>query len=302
MIRNAQSRHSNSKRTGPNGMLEVFRRKFQALDKSEFRSSKPWNNSAFTIIELLVVVSIIILLVGILVPITQNALDRAKSAKCMSNLRAIHEANMMYASDKGYYVPAAEDIKGRNLTRWHGRRESTSEPFRGRNGPLTPYLGNSGRIRRCPSFSNYKTNPDADNAFESSCGGYGYNRSGVGSRMYFYGQTRQANKKGMAPDMIDKPAQTVMFCDTAFAQPYGRPEYLIEYSFAEPYSFSLSEDSGSGHKTTPSIHFRHDKHTHVVWCDGHVTAEKAELPPTKPYSRFDINWLGEENNELFDPY
>ena len=241
-------------------------------------------------------------LITIIVPAIRSGLARGRAVKCKGNLRALYSANMLYASDEGFYVPGAADIRERNLERWHGSRASISTPFKGESGPLARYLGGAGMVRRCPSFARYHTDPDADNAFESSCGGYGYNLRGVGSRLYLMGDRPAAYDRGMAPDMIDAPAMTVMFCDTAFAQPYGRPEHLIEYSFAEPYSFSLERDGQGGHRTTPSIHFRHQGRSQVVWCDGHVSEEEPQLPPTPPHSEFDINWLGPADNSLFDPY
>jgi len=276
--------------------------KFQALDNRDARSSKHWNLSGFTLIELLVVIAIIAVLVSIVVPAVGSALERGRSAKCKANLRALHAANLMYAATHGHYVAASADIRGSNLTRWHGARGSTSEPFDSARGPLAPFLGDARMVRSCPSFSRYKTDPDAANAFEASCGGYGYNQRGVGSRVYSMGDNAGAYDFGMEPDMIASPSQTVMFCDTAFGQPYGRPEYLIEYSFAEPYDFSLKRSGGGGYRTIPSVHFRHRGRANVVWCDGHVSSEKPELPMTPPQGDFDINWLGPADNSLFDPY
>lgn len=54
---------------------------------------------AFTIIELLVVVSIIALLVGILLPALGKARDRAKTTESLANLRQLATAHANYASD-----------------------------------------------------------------------------------------------------------------------------------------------------------------------------------------------------------
>jgi prepilin-type processing-associated H-X9-DG protein len=206
---------------------------------------------------------------------------------------------MMYAADKGWFAPAAKDIMIENKERWHGRREEMSDPFDGQHGPLAPYMGASKQIRMCPSFSKYDTSPYANQAFESSCGGYGYNRDGVGSQVYLAGRTLNALQRGMPPDAIDKPSKIVMFCDTAFALPYCEPLYLIEYSFAEPYTFVNGPNDTTGERTTPSIHYRHRGKVNVVWCDGHVTSETPQLPPVAHFSKFNINWLGPADNSLF---
>ncbi len=61
----------------------------------------------FTLVELLVVVSIIALLISILLPSLRNAREQGKQVLCMSNMRQMGIAMLSYALNNLEYLPAS---------------------------------------------------------------------------------------------------------------------------------------------------------------------------------------------------
>jgi prepilin-type processing-associated H-X9-DG protein/prepilin-type N-terminal cleavage/methylation domain-containing protein len=89
---------------------------------------------AFTLVELLVVVSIIALLVAILLPSLRGARDQAKMTACLSNMRQMGVASAMYADDNQDFYPMT--AHGSQLGVWVRT--------------LQPYVGNT-LVYRCPA-------------------------------------------------------------------------------------------------------------------------------------------------------
>ena len=250
----------------------------------------------FTMIELLAVTAILGVLACLLLPAAGRVREQGRAADCLNNLRQLAAGNHRYADDAGAFVAAAPDIFDANRRRWHGERTTGSGAFSVEGGPLGPYLGASGRLKRCASFQ-----PEA--GFELGCGGYGYNAGGVGSRAYLFGYNAEAVAHGMAPADLQDPAGTVMFADAAFPQRVRGRTILIEYSFAE--AFRHLSESGPAAMTgpaDPSIHFRHRGRAGAAWADGHVSRETMTLSGGALFRQQGVGWFGGPDNRLFDPF
>lgn len=257
--------------------------------------------TGFSLVELLVVIAIIALLMGIVLPVLRSGRESARAAVCGSNIRQIMMANHVYALDNHErFVLAAYQINTSNLDRWHGTRETTGEAFNPQQGPMSEYLGETGQVKRCPSFDDFRDDQPGEwtLTFEAGCGGYGYNDQYIGGV--------DDDEPAKTSDVKDASA-TIGFTDAGMLRQQNGVPFVIEYSFAEA---PLNE---GGWPATPSLHFRHHNQTaSVAWVDGHVSTQQIEwsdnpwggvyLPGAdeQEMMRLGSGWFGPANNRLFD--
>ena len=270
------------------------------------------SQAGFSLIELLVVIAIIAILIAILLPALIRARQQSQQVACASNIRQLALANMLYAGDnRGFCAIASSDIfndlgdgEGGHF-RWYGTRDAAGEPFDPSRGPLTPYLGSSGKIALCPTFD-----PSAGaltgNNFEAGCGAYGYNEQYVGGRNDLYGSSPQAAATSAKITQITDSTETIMFTDAGMVQPVGSGAVVCEYSFCEPPWQQESPGPPSTDQSWPSINFRHNGQANVAWADGHVSAERLTFSngsyglPTSKVASLGVGWFGTPTNSLFE--
>jgi len=70
-------------------------------------ASREGAGTGFTVIELLVVISIILVLAGLLIPALQKSIDSSRQMQCASNLRQLTQSILQYASDNGNRIPSS---------------------------------------------------------------------------------------------------------------------------------------------------------------------------------------------------
>lgn len=255
------------------------------------------SKKAFTLVELLVVMAVIALLLSILMPALGAARSQCKTAICKNNIHQLILANTGYAiENSGCFVLAAADIWTTNNQRWHGARANINSPFDWHKSPLVSYISGGG-VKECPQKVNFRKGDPWDYDYEDGCGGYGYNMTYIGSRIWEY-DTDENCKKPTKNTEIASSGQTVMFADCAMAKKDGGSIYYLEYSFAEP-------PINSWGYAWPSIHFRHRGKANVGWADGHISSEK--MTKFSVFIDYTINsadvmlgWFGPIDNSLFD--
>lgn len=212
---------------------------------------------AFTLMELLICVSLIALLMGLLSPVLKNARDAAKKAACTNNLRNIGHAAIMYANENGGWLPHSGNadmpvITPNQTWKW------LIAPYLGISSPSKQQLENN--VFRCPAQKNPTCGTVArgDNGFY---GGYGWN--------FLYLGWRDAVTSGTKPwinlSQVGNPAQTIMAGDTSDYQANGAYPARVFYLY----------DSDASGELSLSQSYRHNGGGNYLWVDGHVSWHSA---------------------------
>jgi len=87
------------------------------------------NQKGFTLVELLVVISIIGILASIAVPKFASANETARGAKVLADLRTIDSASQIHYAQKGTYPATVADLVNANLLAANPVALNTGEAF-----------------------------------------------------------------------------------------------------------------------------------------------------------------------------
>ncbi len=204
---------------------------------------KPTFRSAFTLIELLVVISIIAILAAVLFPVFAQAKETAKKATCISNVKQISLAFVLYTTDYDDTWPTAQ--MGNRL--WNTGLDQSSMPWIPdfTQGYIYPYTKSS-QITDCMSAQGLPGPWWYDSKFLPIA--YGTNLAIMKNSGYT--QTSE----------IELPAETLLLGDNAGFLP-GTGDLQRYHIIFDNYNWCF-------------LQARHNHTTVIGWADGHAKSQK----------------------------
>ena len=202
-------------------------------------------NRGFTLIELLVVVAIIALLISILLPSLSKARDIARGVACLSNIRQINLASIMYTDENEGFYPTTNSYWTGML--YEGGYMPAREAF------------------QCPDFENatgwyvdefaIPANDPSNWAWRNV--DYGANYHNITWRYHSDGLTTGSSVKKVS---VMQPSETIFLTDSRL--------------LGSQNGFYTVSDQYSAWAGSPDV--RHNGAVNVGWIDGHGSAIQAE--------------------------
>ncbi len=254
------------------------------------KANRPGVQGAFTLVEMLVVIAVIAILVSLLLPSISRAKQKARSVKCVSNLRQLNLGFVTYANDHADQLPPLNSggtfnnpIKPHNPTNWWYRILSDAH--------YLPDVSVKRGIWRCPNVAA----EDLDSPFGEEMEGYGVVENldhvpGLDS-LIWYAYDRQGSLRGSyRMSAIRRPAQLWLIGDVGVPKP--NVEELEKYPYGGYYRTDISTFPPNAlgiWENFPAAKqpgFRHSLRANVVYADGHVESK-------------DYRALSSNENDLF---
>jgi prepilin-type N-terminal cleavage/methylation domain-containing protein/prepilin-type processing-associated H-X9-DG protein len=229
--------------------------------------------TGFTLIELLVVIAIIAILAAILFPVFAQAREKARQSGCLSNLKQIGTALMMYTQDYDEAYPC----------NWAGARPMPpSTPDGGSYkwmDAVFPYVKNE-QVFTCPSDGSSRSKyiyvrnlPKASqNNWGSYCTNVAYWDVGPGNPP----SSDVTSKQIVRVSMIQRPSETVWAADGNGSFQCAWPDIKTQPTILDGSPRILGTMTGFGLSYEGALVERHQRRINVVWTDGHASSSSLD--------------------------
>lgn len=223
--------------------------------KKRIRKRNAGTGRYFTMIELLIVVSIIAILVGMLLPVLNKARGIAQETGCKNNLKQLYFPIISYIDDYDGWCPPARLPRLPEKSRYDWFYWM---PAKGTPGVGLGYLPDTG-VFRCPANIWYRYNEKYI--------GYGYNVSTFGhweNHSTFPGPWKQS-----LVSKFGKDSRLIVFADSVPCDDSVLPGFGARDASSYIYAASYAWPRGNGFYAP---HLRHNNKTGALLFDGHVNA------------------------------
>lgn len=238
--------------------------------------------TAFTLVELLVVIGIIALLISILLPSLNRARQSAQRIQCMSNMRQVGLAIQMYAGNQKGWAPVPYWPYG-GISRWYEFLQQTRD--------LTYTISETdptvkiSQVLFCPSMPRVSLSATVpDDTYRLKNGFVSYGMSLQFDLTY---QNNVLTYGSVKLNTVKHPSDVVMVAETnKWGAGYVGGYYVYSFNSADP-----------GGQLAWPWHPRGG--CNVLWADGHVTTVYAP-DPNSPASLYTLGALGSQST--YFPY
>jgi len=220
----------------------------------------------FTLLELLVVISMVTLLTAILLPVLSKARQQGKAVMCLSNLRQMAIASQIYANGNDGYYPIAymyEFIDSKFIA--YAWDFTSIKDWATGEQKILPGLLWQGKtiekIQQCPSFKG------SHNWFDDPYTGYNYNTSYIG-----HGSS----------ESIVIPAKAVQVKSPSDCALFGDGQYSAGANKFMRAPWPSKADANFFGRSAGTQGYRHLGRTNVAYCDGSTRSVSELYRETDP--------------------
>jgi prepilin-type N-terminal cleavage/methylation domain-containing protein/prepilin-type processing-associated H-X9-DG protein len=220
------------------------------------------NRPGFTLIELLVVIAIIAILAAILFPVFAQARAKARQAACLSNMKQIGNALMMYTQDYDETYPANVSLPGSAVN----PQELTGGGQRLHIewvGLIQPYAKNAGIFSCASAVRNTTLKFDGTRWWPASGPGTAFPTRQIGANERIVNRVNSGGpQQTVAMAAIGKPAELPMVADSVYCIFPDAPRvFNANNNNNNWYDYAVAPD--------PAL-ARHNQGSTIVYGDGHA--------------------------------